>query len=141
MSSFPAIDVATWVVRICGGLTTKTAYSELKSTRKRKQRKSIIFKVLLVERVRGYFGNSRAKVVRLGAEKILYPLSSTGSKLLKHLRWGFPYSRAKTETQLPDYFKYLRKFLAIIFNWTKTAHQTVFFQFLHFSFFSVFLVC
>lgn len=116
MSSFPAIDVATWVVRICGGLTTKTAYSELRSTRKRKQRKSIIFKVLLVERVRGYFGNSRAKVVRLGAEKTLYPLSSTGSKLLKHLRWGFPYSRAKTETQLPDYFKYLRKFPAIIFN-------------------------
>lgn len=116
MSSFPAIDVAMWVVRICGGLTTKTAYSELKSTRKRKQRKSIILKVLLVKRVRGYFGNSRAKVVRLGAEKTLYPLSSTGSKLLKHLRWGFPYSRAKTETQLPDYFKYLRKFPAIIFN-------------------------
>lgn len=64
MSSFPAIDVAIWVVGICGGLTTKTAYSELKSTRKRKQRKSIILKVLLVERVRGYFGNSRAKVVR-----------------------------------------------------------------------------
>lgn len=86
MSSFPAIDVVMWVVGICGGLTTKTAYSELKSTRKRKQRKSIIFKVLLVERVRGYFGNSRTKVVRLGAEKTFYPLSSTGSKLLKHLR-------------------------------------------------------
>lgn len=27
MSSFPAIDVAMWVVGICGGLTTKTAYS------------------------------------------------------------------------------------------------------------------
>lgn len=69
MSSFPAIDVATWVVRICGGLTTKTAYLELKSTRKRKQRKSIIFKVLLVERVRGYFGNSRA----IGSRKNIVP--------------------------------------------------------------------
>lgn len=95
MSSFPAIDVVMWVVGICGGLTTKTAYSELKSTRKRKQRKSIILKVLLVERVRGYFGNSRAKVARLGAEKKIVPSQQYRLQIAKAFKMGVSVLKSK----------------------------------------------
>lgn len=76
--------------------------SVLKSTRKRKQRKSII---LLVERVRGYFGNSRA----IGSRKNIVPSQQYRLQIAKAFKMGVSVLKSKDKDAASRLFQIFKE--------------------------------